>query len=98
MGDGLRTLAIRAGYFTVRMALLALPDRWLAAGFRGLARLAYAVTGDRARVEPVSDLAGVFAAGPPYTVTIRKMMRRSETEIVVSAIKCLARRSPYGAV
>jgi hypothetical protein len=91
-------VAARAGLALLRAMILHLPDKALGRMFRVVERLVYASTGDRELTGPVAEIADVFETGPPFTATLRKMFKDPEPEIAASAVKCLTRKSPYGAV
>jgi len=88
----------RVGLAIFRAMVLYLPDRVLGKIFRMIERLVYAATGAKDMSAPVGEVADIFETGPPFTVTVRKMMREAEPELLASVVKCLARPSPYGAV
>jgi len=87
----------RAGYPVVRFLVLHQPDWLMGKILRLVERIVYIATGDRAATAPVAEVADIFESGPPFTTTIRKLMRAKEPELVESALRCLSRPSPYGA-
>ena len=89
-------LLARAAVGSLRWGVLHLP-RWFHARFyRALAWLVWVVTGNEELANPVREFAEVFAAGPPFTVTLERIFTHMEFDVVASAARCLARRSPYG--
>jgi len=72
-----------------------LSDRSLGRIFRGLERLVYALTGEAAVA--VAEIADIFESGPPHSDRARKIVKNLEPDLIASAVKCLARPSPYGA-
>jgi len=95
--DWLAAAVGRTVVATVRLLVLRLPDWLLAALTRALAWEVFLVTGSKAMSGPVTEMAEVFASGPPFTDTVRKLLRGAEPEVVSSSAKCLSRPSPYGA-
>jgi hypothetical protein len=89
--------AARGGFTVIRFMVLHLPDRAMAFLARAAVKLGYIVTGDEAMMNAGAEIVDIFESGPPFTPTIRKLMRAAEPEVVVSAVKCQARPSPYGA-
>jgi hypothetical protein len=95
--DWLAAAVGRTVVAAVRLLILHLPDWLLALKLRALAWLIFLFTGSRAATGPVTEMAEVFACGPPFTDTVRKLLRGAEPEVVSSSAKCLSRPSPYGA-
>ena len=95
--DKLIGVAAKAGFYVVRWMALHLPDRVMGRVLRLVERVVYAVTASRELAQPVAEVADIFESGPPLTDTVRKLMRGAEVEVIESALKCLARPSPYGA-
>ena len=97
VSDRAVSVGARAVVWGLRLAVLHLPTWLLAFKFRALAWLVWVATGSREAAQPLSELAEIFASGPPFTVTLKKMFREMEPEFIASAARCLTRRSPYGA-
>ena len=97
MQDRVVGMGARSAVWGLRLAVLYLPRWLLALKFRALGWLVWALTGSREAQKPLLELAEIFSLGPPYTVTLDKMFRDMEPEFIVSAARCLSRRSPYGA-
>ena len=90
-------LATRAGLEVFRALVLYLPDKFLGKLFRAVERLVYVLTGDPDVTASVAEVADIFETGPPFTTTIRKMLKAAEPELIVSSVQGLTRESPYGA-
>jgi hypothetical protein len=96
--DRMKAVAVRAGLAVVRAAVLYLPDRVIALLLRVLVWEVYVLTGDRNVLASGGEVVDIFASGPPFTTTVRKLMRAAEPELIVSAVLCLTRPSPYGSM
>lgn len=97
MSDRFRMLITRVAVALLQAVISVCPDRVLGMAFLGIARLVYAVTGDRQAQVPVMDMADIFLSGPPHTTRVRKFIANIEPDIVASTLRCLFRPSPYGA-
>jgi hypothetical protein len=83
--------------FGLKIIVLKFPDKLTAKIFRFVEWLIFVVTGDKGASMPIAEMAEIFESGPPFTTTARKMFENLETEIAISAVRCLTRPSPYGA-
>ncbi|HUT52717.1 MAG TPA: hypothetical protein VM658_04945 [bacterium] len=96
--DRVKAVAARGGLFLVRAMVLYLPDRVIARIVGLLVWAAWVLTGDGNVRNTGAEIVDIFASGPPFTATVRKLMRAAEPEIVVSAVLCQTRPSPYGSM
>ena len=94
--DFLVGLLARALVKVICFAIPRVSDRAVGRFLRRVERLVYVVTGDRGQAAAVAEVADIFESGPPYTTRVRKLVAGMEPEIVESALKSLARPSPYG--
>jgi len=90
-------LVVRVVLVGLQATVRILPDTALAKVFRALERLVFAITADRNASVPIGDIADIFESGRPHTDRVRKFLTNIETEVLISAVKCLASPSPYGA-
>ncbi len=95
--SGLITLVTGAVLVVARALILSLPDPVLGKIFKAVARLAYALTGDAGAETALGEVADIFESGPPFTTTVRKVIRGVDTEFLSGAIIGLTTKSPYGA-
>lgn len=93
--DGVRGVLVRLVFPVLRGLILHTPDRILAPCFRGLAWLAYLLTGDKMLRQAVSDVGDILESGPPYSATLRKVIGGAPPAMAASIFKCLRRPSPY---
>ncbi len=96
--DRVIDLSARAALRALTSVVKFLPDATLARLFRLLAGVAARLTGEPAAAAPIMDVAEIFEAGPPYSTTLRKLLAHPEPEFVSSAARCMAGRSPHGAL
>ena len=94
--DKLIGTGTRGGFAVIRLMVLYLPDWVMALIARVGVKVAYIITGDENRLQVGAEIVDIFQSGPPFTATIRKLLRAAEPEVVVSAVQCQARPSAYG--
>ena len=92
----LRAALVKAGFVGFRGLILHAPDWFMVRVFRVIRWLAYLVTGDKMVRRALTDVIAIFEGGPPFSMTLRKLVKGSEPELVANIVRCQRKATPYG--